>query len=356
MKLFSIFLCLVCILCVDSQPGNESQFNTSDFALSNVYTVVFDTINQTGNNAFFYIMDGLEVMSVFSVYGPPTFPKPGLNWTDPNSNTTLFATLESEGAMIINNITTTIVDMEAIFDDVQSSVQNSSSWNALALMTQALGNELATLFQNDENAFDPPEGIHTDAASRGSSYPSISEIFLPMFSLGNLAYSLLDKAIDNFVCADPRKYTSNCPAGWRITYAATKDNIYDPVNQEYVYGGGECNGMCGPGCCCWVYVCGDCCVRPPCLFHDVVSCSAGIASYRCWADGFTMFETGGIFGYTCATSSWKNLDPNKDAGLHNVNDPRSQPSNNIYQVNNDVVDTRRNVLLYQAEQSDTDEL
>jgi hypothetical protein len=30
----------------------------------------------------------------------------------------------------------------------------------------------------------------------------------------------------------------------------------------------KCLGMCGPGCTCWPWVCGDCCEHPGCLAHD----------------------------------------------------------------------------------------
>jgi hypothetical protein len=30
----------------------------------------------------------------------------------------------------------------------------------------------------------------------------------------------------------------------------------------------ECYGMCGPGCTCWSWVCGDCCYHYGCAVHD----------------------------------------------------------------------------------------
>lgn len=43
----------------------------------------------------------------------------------------------------------------------------------------------------------------------------------------------------------------------------------------------ECLGMCGPGCTCWSFVCGDCCYNKLCLEHDKC-CGHNIYSIRCW--------------------------------------------------------------------------
>ena len=43
----------------------------------------------------------------------------------------------------------------------------------------------------------------------------------------------------------------------------------------------ECNGMCGLGCRCWRWVCGDCYVHKGCLEHDNYCESDGYLSYNC---------------------------------------------------------------------------
>jgi hypothetical protein len=55
------------------------------------------------------------------------------------------------------------------------------------------------------------------------------------------------------------------------TNASAKDYYSD--NGAYCDGysnewGSDCLGMCGPGCSCWQWVCGDCCVHYGCLNHD----------------------------------------------------------------------------------------
>lgn len=42
-----------------------------------------------------------------------------------------------------------------------------------------------------------------------------------------------------------------------------------------------CIGMCGPGCSCWKWVCGDCCYHRGCLDHDICCATKGMASWAC---------------------------------------------------------------------------
>eukprot|EP00730_Choanoeca_flexa_P001302 TRINITY_DN10575_c0_g2_i2.p1 TRINITY_DN10575_c0_g2~~TRINITY_DN10575_c0_g2_i2.p1 ORF type:complete len:346 (+),score=35.88 TRINITY_DN10575_c0_g2_i2:66-1040(+) len=42
-----------------------------------------------------------------------------------------------------------------------------------------------------------------------------------------------------------------------------------------------CVGMCGPGCSCWHWVCGDCCWHQGCYQHDTQSCANGYVNFDC---------------------------------------------------------------------------
>lgn len=45
----------------------------------------------------------------------------------------------------------------------------------------------------------------------------------------------------------------------------------------------DCHGMCGRGCDCWMWLCGDCCFWPGCHSHDNCCRSSGFWSFwRCW--------------------------------------------------------------------------
>ena len=43
----------------------------------------------------------------------------------------------------------------------------------------------------------------------------------------------------------------------------------------------ECTGLCGPGCTCWQFLCGDCCVHIGCLGHDICCAKYGPSSWQC---------------------------------------------------------------------------
>ena len=64
---------------------------------------------------------------------------------------------------------------------------------------------------------------------------------------------------------------------------------------DHCPGSNECFGMCGRGCSCWEFLCGDCCRHRGCEEHDVCCRSSGFRAFiRCW------FPT----GFTCAGSFW----------------------------------------------------
>lgn len=44
--------------------------------------------------------------------------------------------------------------------------------------------------------------------------------------------------------------------------------------------GEDCTGLCGPGCECWDWVCGNCCWNKMCYDHDLC-CEAGLLSWQC---------------------------------------------------------------------------
>jgi hypothetical protein len=51
----------------------------------------------------------------------------------------------------------------------------------------------------------------------------------------------------------------------------------------YPNGGNQCYGMCGPGCTCWSFVCGDCCYHNGCARHDSYCRGSGWADKaKCW--------------------------------------------------------------------------
>ena len=59
----------------------------------------------------------------------------------------------------------------------------------------------------------------------------------------------------------------------------------------------ECLGMCGPGCTCWSFVCGNCCYNKLCLEHDKC-CRHNKYSLKCWLPFvYSLSCKGGFGGY-----------------------------------------------------------
>lgn len=61
-------------------------------------------------------------------------------------------------------------------------------------------------------------------------------------------------------------------------------------------GSDRCFGMCGRGCTCWSYLCGDCCKQTGCIQHDQCCRTGGFFAFlKCYIPiGFTCSES-----YTC---------------------------------------------------------
>lgn len=71
---------------------------------------------------------------------------------------------------------------------------------------------------------------------------------------------------------------------------ACKDLRKDPNKNE-------CYGMCGRGCSCWSWVCGDCCYHRGCAYHDTqcrtCSLTHPVACNLCYVDFVKAFAIGG---------------------------------------------------------------
>ena len=57
--------------------------------------------------------------------------------------------------------------------------------------------------------------------------------------------------------------------------------------------GSNCHGMCGPGCECWSWACGDCCVHQGCRQHDTC---CGVYGYWSW-------ECLSVWNFSCSSYS-----------------------------------------------------
>jgi len=264
-----------------------------DFHVTRPLDIVFDNVVLEDKSASFWVMAGMEVMSYFAVLGQP----PSLIWTTPDMDFTYLQTMEDENEMIIHGMETSLESFHEVFDDLQPEIVSSEQWSLLPNVSYSLAHTIGEIF-NFENP----------ASMTASNWLSI---FSPIHRLATVAADIGAAAVEEYLCSTPANNIATCPWGWKTIARLTNATIYDPTTDTYVTAGGECNGMCGPACCCWKHVCGDCCMRPNCLFHDVVSCKDGIKTFRCWKDGLTMLVASNhsIFGLSCDYDSWTPFDP-----------------------------------------------
>jgi hypothetical protein len=57
--------------------------------------------------------------------------------------------------------------------------------------------------------------------------------------------------------------------------------------EAYPNHGNDCFGMCGPGCTCWSWVCGDCCYHTGCAVHDSW-CNDNDSNWGCYVGIFVV--------------------------------------------------------------------
>jgi hypothetical protein len=86
----------------------------------------------------------------------------------------------------------------------------------------------------------------------------------------------------DFRCPQPRPPNDI----WSEIYAEMANQFCHPCIDHPNFDAG-CFGMCGPGCDCWKWVCGDCCYHPVCAVHDSYcrACDDGDAAACYWCYG-----------------------------------------------------------------------
>ena len=61
----------------------------------------------------------------------------------------------------------------------------------------------------------------------------------------------------------------------------------------------DCFGMCGKGCSCWSFVCGNCCVNQYCLTHDQCCEDKGFFSFACLSVAWRVLGSRCTSNYSC---------------------------------------------------------
>jgi len=137
-----------------------------------------------------------------------------------------------------------------------------------ATITTAYGNNVEGLLQTPEfQLLINVSFALSEAGITGNVYPAAMLLFVPAMKLAEANPNL----------PIPKSKRAAC---------TTLDSSND--------GSDDCLGLCGPGCTCWEFVCGDCCWHNGCFCHD--NCCA--TTYWSWACLFPITFNCEI--YSCA--------------------------------------------------------
>ena len=107
---------------------------------------------------------------------------------------------------------------------------------------------------------------------QGSEYPAVMRFYLLALRLANARDIIAEESsftLDSKSLRNPRQ--TECKNGAKC--ASDKCPFHKYSN--------DCFGMCGKGCSCWDFVCGDCCVHQYCLTHDQCCADEGFFSFAC---------------------------------------------------------------------------
>ena len=114
-----------------------------------------------------------------------------------------------------------------------------------------------------------------DRGIMGMDYPSVMSFYQFALRLANIKLSNTEYKADDSFAPDARGYQHRQQRATILcSNGATCPSTRCPS-------GSGCFGMCGYGCFCWSFVCGDCCVHEYCRSHDQCCADRGFFSYAC---------------------------------------------------------------------------
>ena len=198
-----------------------------------------------------------------------------MDYVIPNTLTNL---IQSMMVGQVNNMSTDIVqqlDNKTVAQTRQSSLQNLASSREAALIIEAaiaLGEH----------------GI------QGTEYPAAMSFYQLALKLARAGKEVASSfTLNTKVNKEPRKK--------RGVVCSNVDDVCERCPFQYDVNGysNNCFGLCGYGCSCWHFVCGDCCLHQFCLTHDKCCADNGFHSWACMAVVWRQVGTSCSQSYDC---------------------------------------------------------
>ena len=118
-----------------------------------------------------------------------------------------------------------------------------------------------------------------DLGIMGAEYPSVMRFYQLALRLANTRDSISEDEGDSSA-PDTKGYQ---PRQRRAERCSSNGATCPSGRCPFRRGSNDCFGMCGKGCSCWSFVCGDCCVHQYCLTHDECCRTAGFFTFTCFS-------------------------------------------------------------------------
>ena len=129
----------------------------------------------------------------------------------------------------------------------------------------------------------------------GSDYPSVMRFYQLALQLANVRESGEDYEGDSFAPDTKRHQPRQRRAERCSSNGATCPSGQCPFER----GSNRCFGMCGRGCSCWSFICGNCCVHQYCLTHDECCRTRGFFSFACLSVAWRVLGSQCTQSYRC---------------------------------------------------------
>ena len=191
-----------------------------------------------------------------------------LDYVIPKNNTEYITSLIERGPNVDMNEVMSMVDSTNVNETLHSAIDHLVMCSESVLIIKA-AKALGGL------------GIN------GTDYPAILPFY--MFALRLASGRDSEERDQNTESMPPRQIRSSTCTRNGNQYTCPSGKCPFP---KY---GNRCFGMCGNGCLCWSFVCGDCCVHRGCLEHDQCCADNSFFSSKCLIPSFGF----SCSGYRC---------------------------------------------------------
>ena len=129
----------------------------------------------------------------------------------------------------------------------------------------------------------------------GSDYPAVMKFYLLALRLSTARTSIESESVISF-----KSYPIDGRGrGKRATRCSENQGGDICETCPFRQGSNNCFGMCGKGCSCWRFLCGDCCVHQYCLTHDNCCAQRGFFSRQCFHAVIDYFFSSCSSNYEC---------------------------------------------------------